>query len=303
MTTFHSSVVRASTASYKLVQSSSGSTFFDSWDFFTAADPTHGLVTFLSQSEAESAGLAYTTKNGTTVMKVDDETTLGDGEGRKSVRISSKEKVKIGSVVLLDVVNIPYGKGVWPAFWTGKWRLQSVAKVQCGELMNCFLFDRRQSVTIGRMVERLISLKVYTSESKSFHPHNRLCEANFAPSLRAVKGRTSTPFTPLPDVRSLPPCKPLLLSSRPSSLPPSLLHCFATGLTATRRSNSCDANVNYNSGCGVHDRSVRTFGKGFNRAGGGLYAMSWDESGISFWVMLVRLRFLCSHPLFHFTQS
>jgi beta-glucanase (GH16 family) len=106
------------TSPYKLALNSSGSSFFNDWDFFTADDPTHGQVTFLSADEAWSKGLVSTTSKGSTIMKVDDESWLARGAKRDSVRITSKQSVGIGSLVLLDVVKIPYGPSVWPAFWT-----------------------------------------------------------------------------------------------------------------------------------------------------------------------------------------
>lgn len=51
-------------------------------------------------------------------MKVDDYSTLGVGQNRNSIRITSKEVVNINSIVILDAVRIPWGPSVWPAFWS-----------------------------------------------------------------------------------------------------------------------------------------------------------------------------------------
>ncbi|KIM29503.1 glycoside hydrolase family 16 protein [Serendipita vermifera MAFF 305830] len=48
-------------------------------------------------------------------------------------------------------------------------------------------------------------------------------------------------------------------------------------------STTCDATINYNTGCGIVDPSVASFGPTFNEKGGGIYAMKWDEISIDVW--------------------
>ncbi|EGF99846.1 family 16 glycoside hydrolase [Melampsora larici-populina 98AG31] len=101
---------------YKLVSESSGHSFFDNWDFFSDADPTHGMVSYQPVDEAWKSGLVSTSPNSAKIQ-VDNSSWLGDGEPRKSVRITSKSTFKYGLLVL-DAIKMPFGCSTWPAFWT-----------------------------------------------------------------------------------------------------------------------------------------------------------------------------------------
>ncbi|KAN0100650.1 glycoside hydrolase family 16 protein [Tylopilus felleus] len=100
-----------------------GSTFFNTFNFYTGPDPTNGLVTFVNQSTAFAEGLAYVTSGNKVIMKGDNTTQLPEGVNRNSVRISSQAVYNTGLFVL-DLDMAPWGCGVWPAFWTlgdGTW--------------------------------------------------------------------------------------------------------------------------------------------------------------------------------------
>ncbi|GAA94340.1 glycoside hydrolase family 16 protein [Mixia osmundae IAM 14324] len=101
---------------YALNQTWAGKNFFDDWDFFSDADPTHGIVNFLNESAAFDAGLAYINSAGNPVLQVDANTTLPLGVGRNSVRIMSKTGFERG-LLIFDALKMPYGCGTWPAFW------------------------------------------------------------------------------------------------------------------------------------------------------------------------------------------
>ena len=49
-------------------------------------------------------------------MAVDDTTTLGDGQNRKSVRIQSTKSYDSG-LFIADIYSMPHGCSVWPAWW------------------------------------------------------------------------------------------------------------------------------------------------------------------------------------------
>ncbi|KAI0630245.1 concanavalin A-like lectin/glucanase domain-containing protein [Trametes polyzona] len=55
-------------------------------------------------------------------------------------------------------------------------------------------------------------------------------------------------------------------------------------MTGTATSTNCDANVNYNQGCGVSFAKPASYGADFNRAGGGYYAMVRTKTeGVRVW--------------------
>lgn len=107
-----------STSAYNLVDSYEGPTFFDGWDFFEYADPTHGMIRYVSADEAKSSNLAYVRDDGVAVMTVDTTTTLAvsDSEQRNSVRITTKKSYGQG-LFIFDILKAPHGCSTWPAAW------------------------------------------------------------------------------------------------------------------------------------------------------------------------------------------
>lgn len=108
----------STTSPYQLLTSLDSTNFFDAFDFITYADPTHGQVTFNSQSAAEDKGLVYTTASGSIVLQADSWTALPNGTHRDSVRLESKSPVVSGSLVVLDLTKTGWGPTTWPSFWT-----------------------------------------------------------------------------------------------------------------------------------------------------------------------------------------
>ncbi|PVG01548.1 hypothetical protein CPB86DRAFT_699128 [Serendipita vermifera] len=53
--------------------------------------------------------------------------------------------------------------------------------------------------------------------------------------------------------------------------------------TGTVGSSICDHNYMSNTGCGIVDPSIASFGATFNEKGGGVYAMKWDSESIDVW--------------------
>ncbi|OBZ74173.1 putative glycosidase C21B10.07 [Grifola frondosa] len=104
-------------SSYTLSDHHAGQSFFDGFDFFSDADPTHGNVNYLSQAAATQAGLAYVQSDNTVVLKVDNTSTVPAGGNRNSVRITSKKTYNRG-LFIADLFAMPHGCSVWPALWT-----------------------------------------------------------------------------------------------------------------------------------------------------------------------------------------
>ncbi|KAG6888851.1 hypothetical protein C0992_007347, partial [Termitomyces sp. T32_za158] len=110
-------IMSRSTDNYTLTDMYHGADFFNEWDFFTGADPTHGSVNYQSKEDAMKKGLAYVQNDGTTFLNVDDQNTLPIGAKRDSIRITTKKKYN-GGLFIADFFAMPHGCGVWPAYWS-----------------------------------------------------------------------------------------------------------------------------------------------------------------------------------------
>ncbi|KAB5575496.1 concanavalin A-like lectin/glucanase domain-containing protein [Coniochaeta sp. 2T2.1] len=105
---------------YTLLETYSGETFFDKFDYYTGYDPAHGFVHYVPRETAKSLNLTYATSTSAT-LKVDTSVTNASvpnaSTGRFSVRIESKQTYEVGTLFLFDVLHSPYGCGTWPALW------------------------------------------------------------------------------------------------------------------------------------------------------------------------------------------
>ncbi|EKM50659.1 glycoside hydrolase family 16 protein [Phanerochaete carnosa HHB-10118-sp] len=113
---------RQAPTAYTLEDDYSGPDFFKGWTFFTDPDPTSGQVNYLSQSDAQAAGLAFVQSDNTTKIGVDSTTQLQPGQPRNSVRIQTVKTYDSG-LFIADFFAMPHGCSVWPAYWTvgGNW--------------------------------------------------------------------------------------------------------------------------------------------------------------------------------------
>lgn len=104
---------------YDIVQDYSGSSFFDKWDFYGNWDNlTLGDVWWLGRQDAFAQGLVYVNNAGNAILKVDDVSNVALNQKRNTVRITSQAAYNVGSLWIADIVHLPFGCSVWPAFWT-----------------------------------------------------------------------------------------------------------------------------------------------------------------------------------------
>lgn len=98
--------LKYATAVYNPVDTYNSGNFFSSFNFFTGADPTNGFVNYLSQTNAQNAGL-INTNNGQIYMGVDHSNTVSTSSaGRSSVRVSSNKAYTHG-LFIADIAHMP----------------------------------------------------------------------------------------------------------------------------------------------------------------------------------------------------
>ncbi|KAF8319716.1 hypothetical protein DL93DRAFT_110943 [Clavulina sp. PMI_390] len=109
------SVVQAAT--YSVKDTFVGPSFLTGFTAQAIADPTNGRVNYVSQAQAKSLNLTYTSSD-TFILRADDTTTLTpSGPGRNSVRLQSN-KLYDTSLLVADIRWMPQGCGTWPALWS-----------------------------------------------------------------------------------------------------------------------------------------------------------------------------------------
>ncbi|WVQ76859.1 hypothetical protein IAR50_006533 [Cryptococcus sp. DSM 104548] len=167
-----------------------GQTFFDGWNWFTEDDPSNG--------------------HGVPGIQAEHWATTDVGAHRNSVRITTKAVFE-GGLFIIDMALMPWGCGVWPAFWTlgadGSWP-------ETGEI----------------------------------------------DIIEGVQANTNN--------HSMPGCA---INSSTENL-----------YTGYMGNQDCDSS-NGGSGCSIISHSNYCFGMPFNEAGGGAFAMLWDNHGIRMW--------------------
>jgi len=99
---------------YSLTDDWEGNNFFNNFDFFTGADPTHGCVQFVDSNTAFNEGLAAVVTNPSWIYMGAEHTKTGGN--RQSVRLSSKKSYQRG-LFIIDLWHMPNGCATWPAFW------------------------------------------------------------------------------------------------------------------------------------------------------------------------------------------
>lgn len=91
-----------------------GEGFVNCWTFFTAADPTHGYVEYVSQEEATELNLFKVQENGAVWMG----SLVGQNQPVKVIRLQSQMRFSEGHIFVIDIQHMPTGSGTWPAWWS-----------------------------------------------------------------------------------------------------------------------------------------------------------------------------------------
>ncbi|KAG9584997.1 glycoside hydrolase family 16 protein, partial [Aureobasidium melanogenum] len=108
----------ATATAYHLLEQHSGISFFDGFDFFTDADPTHGSSNYTSRPIAANLKMIGVVLNDdgsapSAHIGVDSTTVTAN---RPSIRLTGKQSYN-HALVLADIKHMPTGCGVWPALW------------------------------------------------------------------------------------------------------------------------------------------------------------------------------------------
>jgi hypothetical protein len=107
------SLIHIAQAAYTLQTHYNNTTFFESFTFFSDADPTHGTVQYQTRANATAQGLVYV-RNNHIVMRAYNTTVAPNS--RPSVHVYSNERFNHGLYVF-DLNHMPTGCGTWPAYW------------------------------------------------------------------------------------------------------------------------------------------------------------------------------------------
>lgn len=130
-------IAPAVNAQYQIVKEYAGSTFFNDWNFYGNVDNlTHGNVNYLDETDAFNDKLAFTNDAGNAIMRVDNTTALQFNQNRNSIRVSTKDQFTVGSLWITDLLHVPYGCSVWPAFWASAVDWPSGGEIDTFEAVN-----------------------------------------------------------------------------------------------------------------------------------------------------------------------
>ncbi|KAK0243477.1 glycoside hydrolase family 16 protein [Armillaria nabsnona] len=108
-------------ALYAPLREYAGQSFFNGWDFLGNYDnTTYGNVTFVDRATGSANKLAYVNDAGNAILRVDNSTDITATQlvYRDSVKLLSQDLYPLGSLITMDIIHMPYGCSVWPAFWT-----------------------------------------------------------------------------------------------------------------------------------------------------------------------------------------
>ncbi|CCA75769.1 hypothetical protein PIIN_09759 [Serendipita indica DSM 11827] len=180
---------------YNLVQTYSGSSFFDSWTFADGWDHwTNGDIIYLPQAQA--GNLTRLTENGNVQIRMDDFTGLGDNMKRNSIRIEGKQIFNsTNAVVVFDVVHVPTGCSVSN---TGKggslWSKSAIFVNDWPKGGEVDIMEAVNKMTTNQMALHTdISCTMSTSNpNQSGNAGNADCQVTFGPDGKAINPQGCT---------------------------------------------------------------------------------------------------------------
>ncbi|KAI9166923.1 Endo-1,3(4)-beta-glucanase [Paramyrothecium foliicola] len=109
---FFAGVTRAQYTLHTLYDTSN---FFEAFEFFSDPDPTNGFVEYVDSATANAEGLAGFVGNA--IFMGADSVTQQPANGRRSVRVTSREAFTHG-LFIADIAHMPSNVcGAWPAYW------------------------------------------------------------------------------------------------------------------------------------------------------------------------------------------
>ncbi|KAF8887238.1 concanavalin A-like lectin/glucanase domain-containing protein [Gymnopilus junonius] len=188
-------------------------TFFDRWAYYGNVDnTTWGKFDFFLTPKCYLQSLTFVNSAGNAVVKVDNTTTILPAPlvNRDSIRLTSLDSYGLGSLILIDVVHIPYGCSVWPAFWT---------------------YGIEETWPLAGEIDFIEAINDMTNNQVALH--------------------------------TTPGCFQ-------AANPPQTGHTIETDCSKPQ-------------GCIVGESKPNSFGQGFAQAGGGVYALLMEPTGVSSW--------------------
>ncbi|GAA6038152.1 hypothetical protein JCM8097_005763 [Rhodosporidiobolus ruineniae] len=229
-----SSAKASSTSSHKLLHDYSGDKFFDSFYINNISDPTHGLVSYVDDTDAWSRGLVEVTSSNTVKLSIDSSSWLGSGVGRPSVRVEGNDRFDEG-LFIIDLKHVPVGCSLWPAFWLlgDSWPNNGTR----GTPLSSPTHSAQLTIHAGSQIDIFEGVNTADYNTMTLH------------TAEGCKLDTSLNYT--------------------ADGSYSTTDCYAYGSSA---------------GCGLQDHTPSSFGRGFNSAGGGVFATLWSQTeGIKIW--------------------
>ncbi|KIJ54481.1 glycoside hydrolase family 16 protein [Sphaerobolus stellatus SS14] len=121
---------------YTLNKQYAGPGFFDDWSFFGNFDNlTNGNANYVSKPVGTEKQLTYVNDVGNAIIKVDNTTKLTGGF-RNTVRIQTNALHGAGSLWVADMLHVPYGCSVWPAWWSAAPNWPASGEIDTFEYVN-----------------------------------------------------------------------------------------------------------------------------------------------------------------------